>query len=224
MRLLIALAIAGTSCSSVVDSAELPKPAAYNWTGFYVGADIGYAVGGANNDWRSPGAGYPDWEPDGDISFKSASGAVHIGYLKQFGNLALGIEADISRVHLNGDDSQFAGLINTIDIDYVGTVRGRVGIVQDSSLFYVTGGFAFSDYTKSDRSNGWSSSENLQGWTIGSGYETAFASGLRARIEYQYVNLGSINSFLTDGAEVYYYHRAQDLDIHNIRAGLSYGF
>ena len=48
--------------------------------------------------------------------------------------------------------------------------------------------------------------------------EYAFSAGLRARVEYQYIDFGSVVSGLA------YDHRADDLDIQSVRGGLSYGF
>jgi outer membrane immunogenic protein len=103
-------------------------------------------------------------------------------------------------------------------------VRGRLGYAFASSLVYVTGGFAYSDYVKKDDTVGWSKNDNLTGWTIGGGYEYALTDNWSARIEYQYVDLGSVDSLLTDGNGLYYYHRASDVSVQSVRAGISYGF
>ncbi|WP_411028748.1 outer membrane protein, partial [Salmonella sp. s59944] len=65
---------------------------------------------------------------------------------------------------------------------------------------------------------GWSTSNDVVGWTVGGGLEYALMGGLRARVEYQYVDFGSVVSSLN------YDHRADDIDIHSVRGGLSYGF
>lgn len=56
------------------------------------------------------------------------------------------------------------------------------------------------------------------GWTIGGGLEYAVLGSLRARVEYQYVDFGSVVSGLA------YDHRADDIDIQSMRGGVSYGF
>jgi outer membrane immunogenic protein len=119
-----------------------------DWSGPYIGADVGYAWGETGNTWRSPAAGYDDWQPDGNISYGSAIGGGHAGYLTQYGQLVIGAEIDISATALTGNDSQFAGEVNSLEINYLGTVRGRLGYAFATSLVYVTGGFAYSDYVK----------------------------------------------------------------------------
>ena len=218
------LAASALFFSAAIGNAFAGDNGARDWSGPYIGADVGYAWGETGNTWRSPGAGYNDWQPDGNISYGSAIGGGHAGYLTQFGQLVIGAEIDIGATALKGNDSQFAGEINSIDINYLGTIRGRLGYAFDSSLAYVTGGFAYSDYVKKDDTVGWSKNDNLTGWTIGGGYEYALTNNWSARIEYQYVDLGSVNSLLTDGNGLFYYHRAADISVQSVRAGISYGF
>ncbi len=57
------------------------------------------------------------------------AGGLHVGYNWQKpGGWVFGIEGDVS----------FAD-----DIDYLATIRGRLGYAMDSTLIYATGGAAF---------------------------------------------------------------------------------
>ena len=87
-------------------------------------------------------------------------GGGQIGYNWQFApNWLFGIEADISytdfrRDHVGGDACRSAGpgtLLNTFEsrLDYLGTVRGRIGYVFDRTLIYATGGLAYGDVRNS---------------------------------------------------------------------------
>ncbi len=205
-------------CASASHAADRSPHSVIGWGGFYVGAHLGKSWGETGNSWRNIFAGAPNWGPDGDIAYSSASGGLLAGYLWQRNAIVYGIEGDFSWMSLEGDDSQFAGYVNALEINYVGTVRGRLGLAHGSSLIYATGGIAFSSIDKKDLTNDLSASHDLVGWTIGGGYEHAFGRGLRARIEYQYVDFGSVVSGLS------YDHRADDLDMHMVRGGLSYGF
>jgi outer membrane immunogenic protein len=76
-------------------------------------------------------------------------------------------------------------------------------------------------------------SQTKTGWTVGGGVETSLAwfgmsNRWSGKIEYLYVDLGSINnSFaipLTTGAGVYSYSSSSDINDHIIRVGLNYHF
>jgi outer membrane immunogenic protein len=196
-------------------AADRSSSASHDWSGFYVGAHLGKSWGETGNSWRNSFVG---WQPDGDISYSSTSGGLHTGYLWQRNSFVYGIEGDFSWASLKGDDSQFAGLVNALEINYVGTIRARAGVSYSRSLLYATGGIAFSSIEKKDLTNSYSASNDLVGWAVGGGYEMAFGGGLRARVEYQYVDFGSVVSGLN------YNHRADDLSIHSVRGGLSYAF
>jgi outer membrane immunogenic protein len=177
-KLIIAIgATLGLSAASAADLLErsytkAPPPiaAVYDWTGFYVGGNVGYGWG-ENTDpglsffnpgnranigvfltsgefppTTSTGNLFPKLNPDG------AFGGGQIGYDKQFGAWVLGVVADIQ-----ASDFKASSLVTTpavatganldeslsAKIDWFGTVRGKVGFAADDWLFYGTGGLAY---------------------------------------------------------------------------------
>ncbi len=186
-----------------------------DWSGFYIGGHIGKSWGETGNSWRNTAT---PWSPDGDISYDNVSGGLHLGHLWRQGWLAYGIEGDLTWASLKGDDSQFAGLVNEIELNYIATIKARVGVAHGPSLIYATGGVALSELEKKDLTYGSSAANDVVGWTVGGGYEHAFFGGWRGRVEYQYVDFGSTVSGLN------YDHRADDLDVQSVHGGLSYGF
>jgi outer membrane immunogenic protein len=116
------------------------------------------------------------------------------------------------------DVSGFAGhgvgtdLSVTKRIDFLGTVRGRLGyLVVPRLLVFGTGGFAYghvkSGLTISQSLIGsglgglearpgtaLSTSRIQAGWTLGGGFEWMFASNWTAKIEYLYYDLGKVTS------------------------------
>jgi opacity protein-like surface antigen len=177
-------------------AADLPSISALspssidNWTGFYVGSIAGLAQG--SYDPRTAAIPGNYLSAPADITAVAAGGAQSIkptgfsagaeaGYNWQSGHWLVGLETDISTIHLNGAVSgtpvslpvgppvNFHGrpdrfFVNSYaDADWLYTFRPRVGFVQNNWLFYATGGlaltslrgdFTFTDgNTKSDAAN-----------------------------------------------------------------------
>src|SRR6202007_661896 len=78
-------------------------------------------------------------------------------------------------------------------LDFVSTIRGRVGYTLDHWLFYATGGFAWSQARLLENSNSTGNEDKIlrmrTGWALGAGAELAIAPGWTARLEYLYDHL-----------------------------------
>jgi outer membrane immunogenic protein len=138
-----------------------PNPAAapvYSWTGFYVGANVGYGWGDTTAtltplDNFFAAVGSP--APFAPTSFKNSGwvGGFHAGYNWQFNKSWLvGFEADFDFSGIDGQGSVVnrvgAGGLLTATADqhvrWFGTVRGRLGFLPLANLLvYGTGGFAY---------------------------------------------------------------------------------
>lgn len=197
-------------------------PPAFDWTGLYVGANIG--GGGGGNDrvgFKAPGyiADFGNLKPDGFF------GGAQVGYNWQVEHLLLGIEADIQLSGLKDDDNvtQLGTTVSsTSDVKWFGTVRPRVGFVIDRALVYGTGGFAFGgvDYTLSSTvpASTVRRDTTYAGWTAGGGVEYAFTDKWSGKLEYQFIDLGRKtvgNGTISTEATP---------NFHTIRAGLNYHF
>ena len=101
----------------------------------------------------------------------------------------------------------------TRELDWLGTFRGRVGVTPTSPLMvYATGGLAYgetklgSNYICPQCSPApippVDTGHTSFGWTAGAGVEWAFAPQWSAKAEYLYVDLGSINNFISYGYNV----------------------
>ncbi|QRG07452.1 porin family protein [Xanthobacter dioxanivorans] len=140
-----------------------PAPV-FTWTGFYLGANVGYG-------WGSSGFDSP----------AGAVGGLQAGYNFQFASpFVLGVETDFNLSGISG---------GTFGLDYFGTVRARAGYAFDRVLVYGTGGFAYGQGSLDFF--GLSSSATQTGWTLGAGAEFALDRNWSARAEYLYVDLGS---------------------------------
>lgn len=209
-RLLLSLA-AGTAAVAISTSAfaaDLPvyqaepayvAPVAYDWTGLYVGVNGGYVFG--DSDFGL--------DPDGWM----IGGTV--GYNQQFGQWVAGIEADLA--YTDVDDSVSVGVASaSFDLDYLATVRGRIGYAWDRTLLYATGGVAFGR-TSVRLDNGVvavRSRDTSVGWVVGAGVEYAFTDNWSAKAEYNYIDLGDVDA---PGGDV-------DFNAHVVKVGLNYKF
>jgi outer membrane immunogenic protein len=128
---------------------KAPVPAiasAFNWNGFYVGANVGGAWASDTVTQSNLADPFPN---QGKINSSGIVGGGQFGYNWVVApNWILGIEADVSGADLNGAVKKRIGIAYFNEkIDAFGTARGRVGYVADNWLFYGTGGFAWSDDT-----------------------------------------------------------------------------
>lgn len=149
-------------------------PPVFSWTGFYIGGNAGYSWGKGKDAADFYGLDPSGWSAGGQV-----------GYNYQFvNNVLVGVEADLQ----GGDISSGAYGLSS-KLDYVGTVRARLGYAFDRVLPYVTGGLAYGKNTITDF--GFSDSNTHVGWTVGGGVEYALTNNWTARAEYLYTDLGS---------------------------------
>jgi outer membrane immunogenic protein len=155
-----------------------------------------------------------------------ALGGVQIGYNRLVSPVLLaGLEADIQGSSLRGNasaasavttvggffnDTATAAITASRSLDYIGTVRARLGaIVTPSTLLYITGGLAYGGvkstanvtqgfviaFPPSPAANvtSGSFSDTRVGYTIGAGGEWMIASKWSVKAEYLYYDLGTAN-------------------------------
>lgn len=201
---------------------------AANWTGFYLGGNVGSGTGRDRSSLSAPGGtALFNLAPDG------FNGGVQAGYNWQAGSFVYGLEADIQASSQEDNKTCIftctAGAFAAYNakLPWFGTVRGRLGYSVGPSLFYVTGGYAYGEVkTHIDSSFGTASlSETRGGWTAGAGIETPFTLlGLfgpnwTSKTEYLYVDLGRSTADLGGG-----FVASTHVQEHIFRTGLNYHF
>lgn len=226
--------ILGLNSAQAADVISEPTPApvaerfAYDWSGPYIGIHGGIGGGKFDNSYTIETEFGLDGFNISDRAF-GAFGGAQIGYNYQLApNWVAGVEADISasgikaehsESYLDGYSSRYA-----IEIDWFGTLRGRLGYAQDNVLFYGTGGGAYGR-TAYSRSNSDGRDEALAdtnlGWTAGAGVEYGITDKVTLKTEYLYVDLGGLKAtdlvFTGDRIEI-------DAAFHTLKAGLNYNF
>lgn len=176
-RLAGAAVLASVAFAPVAHAADLrpddkapvlaPAPAGVNWTGFYIGGNVGYShstysasnvSGTTSADLSVFGAPLPLGSgtvglPSVGAGNGSFTGGGQIGFDYQIGPTVLGLEADFQGANLNGSfDSNGTidlsgspvGVNSSVSLktDWYATVRGRIGHPFGALLPYVTGGLA----------------------------------------------------------------------------------
>ena len=167
-------ALPATAADMPVPYKAAPAAAPFNWTGFYIGLNAGYA-------W-----GKSDWTGLADFNATGAMVGGTFGYNLQMSQFVIGFEGDFDASWLKGMDSSGCCEIKN---DWFGTARGRLGYAMDRWMPYLTGGAAFAD-VKLNTALG-SGSDSRLGWTVGGGVEYAFMGAWSAKLEYLYANLGT---------------------------------
>jgi outer membrane immunogenic protein len=124
-------------------------------------------------------------------------GGIELGYNWQRGNIVFGVEADLDVANI---EDHFKGLFgaNFFDartkLDYLSTIRGRVGYSFGNALVYGTGGVAFGFVHNRVFVNGVADAhidEEKTGFAAGGGIEYAITPQISVKAEYLFVDLGS---------------------------------
>lgn len=167
---------------SIKDTGPVDYAPSITWTGFYIGGHVGAAF--SDNE---------DVEIVDDAAFLAGA---HLGYNWQGPrNLVIGIEGDVSFLD---------------DIDYLASIRGRVGYSFGPTLAYVTGGAAFMGF---DEDLGGDDSDT--GWVAGLGLEHKLRENVSIGAEALYYgfendDFGDDNNFWAARARLTYHFGGHD--------------
>lgn len=167
-----------------------PLPPAFTWTGFYIGAQAGWAqtgtelTAGAAIAGRVAVASLPSLDKNG------VAAGLLVGYNYQIGQLVLGGEIDGSAL-ISGKQRYTAltGDFITAHTNWVGSARLRVGYAFNRLMIYATGGLAFAAPKSTVTGTGYSygaGDGTRFGWTLGAGAEYAITNNWLAGVEYRY--------------------------------------
>jgi len=219
----MALFALGLSLPAMAGDLEVAAPAykatppvvrAYDWTGFYVGGNVG-GHWGTDKITTTTDADFEGFGVAGGTAIDAASpatlhpkgfiGGLQAGYNLEGSGGVFGIEVDAN--WLGGSASRALtniGVINPLDVlsnttqaTFLSTMRMRWGTTyfSDRSLLFVTAGFALETIKTTDSmghfgntvitSIGGSTTE--PGLAAGGGFEYAFTDNLSAKFEYLYI-------------------------------------
>jgi len=234
---LIAMASTAYAADLIVDEAPAPvvSAAAYDWSGFYIGASAGFASGTV--DWTGDYYDASDLLLGGEEGSFDVSGwtlGLQAGANVQFDSFVLGVEGDISWANIEGEGDPIDPLsadpsIPSTTIDWIGSLRGRAGVAVDQILLYGTAGFAFAggtlgitnlDGAGDDRET----DITATGWTAGVGAEFAVTDNVSLKAEYLYTSLTADEEEFGDVLPADHLTTNADIGIHSVKVGLNYSF
>jgi len=184
------------------------------WTGLYVGLNGGGGWGTTSHSATGSLGGLTASSGDFDVSGGLLGGT--IGYNVQLAApWVVGLEADLDWADIRGSQNFFgaagAGAVTT-RLDWLDTVRARLGYSFGPGLLYVTGGAAYGSVTGQLSgavtvgglglvAGSIGQSDTRLGWTIGAGYEYRFTPQLSGKLEYLYVDLGTNTQLVADNVK-----------------------
>lgn len=219
------------SMSGVAAAADMLEPAApmvvdeamFDWTGFYVGVQGGFASGSVRlddafcvqfDDCGFPGSRYYS-EPD----LTGGEFGGHIGAAQQMGGMVLGVETDLNWTNVQGDagfnyyDAEFDQTNDGNPIEstgfalkWEGSAVAKIGFAVDRFMPYATAGIAygqadisshrqFDQNTPDERELDFTHpTANLLGYTVGIGGAYAVTDNIILNAEARYTQYGEVYS------------------------------
>jgi outer membrane immunogenic protein len=191
--------------------------AIYNWTGCYVGGNVGGKWARTGDVVNIAGATGPGGvSPASSLDLGSTTSDTwiaggQIGCNWQSGHMVLGIEGDADAQRWKRSEG-LAGVLPALFVPgdtfelrstWQASVRGRIGYAWDRTLLYATGGVAFTDV---NAFTNWvpgvfggfafpgtiaSQTKNLVGGTVGVGVEQAITDNFTVGVEGRYTWYGT---------------------------------
>jgi outer membrane immunogenic protein len=188
-----------TQAASALDLNSLTPPPAPtqpqnpDWAGFYLRSHSGgfdsipWTTIAPSNGFASPGAAA---RPVSDS----------IGYNFQSGNLVFGLEGSLAAANFDGRfTAPYLPALNSAawspNMNWLGTVTGKIGYSFGQWLPYAKAGFATADVGSplqgASQLGAFSQSTQLSGWTAGVGLEYQITPKLSLGLEYLYTDFGN---------------------------------
>ncbi|HYP57339.1 MAG TPA: outer membrane beta-barrel protein [Beijerinckia sp.] len=194
----VTLSFGASALAADLPPAPVPVPTALNWTGFYIGLNMGVGL-------------------IGTAPLAKPMGGFQLGYNYELGQWVVGAEADLdvlSNMHHRsfnwvGSSSRTVYAADTdIEGNEIGTARLRLGYAFDRVLPFVTGGLAYGGMSLADTFTGisgpltgltgsnWFGTVRA-GYAVGGGLEYAFTDHLSVKSEYLHFQFANVSDLTT---------------------------
>jgi outer membrane immunogenic protein len=173
--------------AALAQNLQLPPVPFYDWTGVYVGANLGYASASINDTTTS-----------GSISATSSQtmtgwiGGGQLGANFQYGYTVFGIEVDA-----DASSQKTSSNTLTASMPSFATARARIGYAYDRIHYYVTGGAGYAQFSSTGTTISsltgspvsTTGTSRRTAWIAGAGSESAVTPNIIFRFEFLYLQL-----------------------------------
>jgi outer membrane immunogenic protein len=232
----IAISTASASAADLESRPYTRAPAVYagyDWSGFYIGANVGEAL--SRNCWSNSVFLGVATVPSFAEGCSNAAGATiggQIGYRWQSVSWVFGLEAQGNWADLSASNQSLliGAITNASKIDAIGLFTGQVGYsIWENSLLYVKGGAAVTN----DKYNGLVTTTNFVfdtaretrwGAVVGIGGEYGFAPNWSFGIGWDHLFMGNRNIGFTSVAVPTFAFRTESIrqDVDMVTARINY--
>jgi opacity protein-like surface antigen len=238
---LLTSALAAAAFSPFAQAADLPvpagpppvsyyRPALYDWTGLYLGGNIGV---GFMRDNATQWNGVPVTTPIvGNIPVNpiGALGGGQVGFNYEFAPWVVGVEGMWSGAVSMSSTSNVTATVGggpvtaslTTNLFWIASATGRVGYAHDDVLFYVKGGGAWESVKYLETVAAvpiQSITDTRSGYTVGAGIEYGLTENFSAKAEYDFYDFGTQNYNFTLATPL-----SISSQVHQVLAGINYRF
>jgi outer membrane immunogenic protein len=243
-------AIQSAGAADLALKAPPPPLVVDEWTGWYIGLNLGGSWGRSSTYYTGTGVGFAPFTTSQHMD--GVLGGGQFGYNWQFTrSWVVGVEADIQGTGQRGTATFPTIVVPAIvgatpgvtsvgtltqKLPWFGTVRARLGAEPSSNwLLYVTGGLAYGGIRSTLSTNALTTTgvatatsasvnNDRAGWTVGVGSEWMFAHQWSAKLEYLYMDYGHLSDgFIGTGAFATLGINSHVTD-NILRAGVNYHF
>ncbi len=215
----LGLGTAAYAADLIIEEPAYVEPIATggSWDGPFIGVFAGGGWGVADHTSLDPG---------NDLDLSGWFIGVDAGFNFTVGSgLVIGVVGDVAWADISGADEFGSGDISHT-IDWLGSLRGRVGFDGGAFMPYLTGGLAVAhavrETTDSPFGDGEGSGDETHiGWTVGAGVEFAVTDDVSVDVLYRYSDYGE---------QVYAYDEPAFTDptiamtAHSLQVGLHWNF
>jgi outer membrane immunogenic protein len=173
--------------TAIAQNFQVPPVPFYDWTGVYVGVNLGYASATINETITS-----------GDVSTTSSQtmsgwvGGGQLGGNFQYNHTVFGIEVDADATNQRTSSTALVASMPSF-----ATARARLGYAYDRIHYYVTGGAGYAQFSSSGTTISAATgtpvsttgSTRRTAWVAGAGTESAVTQNIILRFEFLYLQL-----------------------------------